>query len=245
LEILTFTLSAPGANPGRQLAPHPHEALIDPTDSYIIVPDLGADLVRVFSVDPTTSLLTEATPLKTPPGTGPRHGVFLKTDCDTFFFLVFELGNTIASYKVTYGKKGLGFTKVFERSIYGPNATPTGADAAEVVISPDRRYLLTSSRNDSLFQIPNFNSFNPNQIPSDTLQVWKVEPETGILAFEQLAPAGGIFPRQFSLNKKGTLAAIGLQLDSRVVIIERNVEDGKFVAEIDVPGQITSVIWDD
>jgi 6-phosphogluconolactonase (cycloisomerase 2 family) len=68
------------------------------------------------------------------------------------------------------------------------------------------------------------------------------------LAFNQLAPAGGSFPRQFSVNKNGTLAAVGLQLDSRVVIIERNVEDGtfgNFVAEIDVPGQVTSVIWDE
>lgn len=50
------------------------------------------------------------------------------------------------------------------------------------------------------------------------------------------------------MNKKGTLAAVGLQLDGRVVIVERNVHDGTFgdfVAEIDVPGQITSVIWDD
>lgn len=50
------------------------------------------------------------------------------------------------------------------------------------------------------------------------------------------------------MNKNGTLAAVGLQLDSRVVIIERDVEKGtfgKFVAEIDVPGQITSVIWDE
>jgi len=68
------------------------------------------------------------------------------------------------------------------------------------------------------------------------------------LKFHQLTPAGGFYPRQFSVNKNGTLAAVGLQLDSRVVIIERDVEKGtfgKFVAEIDVPGQITSVIWDE
>jgi hypothetical protein len=57
-----------------------------------------------------------------------------------------------------------------------------------------------------------------------------------------------LFPRQFSVNKDGTLAAAGLQYDSRVVIIERNLRDGtfgKFVAEIDIPGQVTSVIFDD
>jgi 6-phosphogluconolactonase (cycloisomerase 2 family) len=68
------------------------------------------------------------------------------------------------------------------------------------------------------------------------------------LTFVQLAPAGGRFPRHFSINKNGTLAAVGLQTDGRVVIVERNVQDGtfgEFVAEIDVPGELTSVIWGD
>lgn len=36
------------------------------------------------------------------------------------------------------------------------------------------------------------------------------------------------------------------QKDERVVIVERNVEDGtygKFVAEIHVPGEVSAVIW--
>lgn len=142
----------------------------------------------------------------------------------------------------------MSFTEIFDSGIYGPKATPAGAAAAEAVLSPDHEYLLTSSRNVTLFEIPNFNPANHTRIPSDTLQVWKIDFETGKLAFEQLAPAGGSFPRQFSVNKNGTLAAVGLQNDGRVVIIERDVDDekfGKFVAEIDIPGQITSVIWDE
>ena len=107
---------------------------------------------------------------------------------------------------------------------------------------------MTSSRNAPLFQIPNFDPTNSTKIPSDTLQSWAIEPSTGALSFVQLAPAGGSFPRQFSLNKNGTLAAVGLQRDSRVVIIERNVADGTFgdfVASINVGGEITTVIWDE
>jgi hypothetical protein len=50
------------------------------------------------------------------------------------------------------------------------------------------------------------------------------------------------------VNKDGTLAAVGLQESARLVIIERDVKDGtfgKFVAEVDVPGQVTSAIWDE
>jgi 6-phosphogluconolactonase (cycloisomerase 2 family) len=88
LQSFTFTLSAPGPVPDRQNAPHPHEALIDPTDSFVVVPDLGADLIRVFSIDPSTSLLKESTPFPATPGSGPRHGAFLKSGDNTYFFLV-------------------------------------------------------------------------------------------------------------------------------------------------------------
>lgn len=136
LQTFLFKLTAPGTNPSRQEAPHPHEVILDPTDSFIVVPDLGADLVRVFSIDPKTSLLTEGTPLSVPAGSGPRHGTFLKTDSrKTFFFLISELANTIASYEVTYTETGLNFTNVFLSGTYGDKATPAGAAAAEAILS--------------------------------------------------------------------------------------------------------------
>ena len=113
---------------------------------------------------------------------------------------------------------------------------------------PDNKYLLTSARNATLFDIPNFDPTNSTKIPSDTLQSWTIDPSTGNLGFHQLAPAGGSFPRQFSVNKDGTLAAVGLQESASVVIVERNVADGTFgdfVAEVGIPGEVTSVIWDD
>ena len=241
-------MSSPGPNPSRQDAPHPHEALMDPTNSYIVVPDLGADLVRVFSINSTTSMIIPTTSFSAPPGSGPRHGAFTTHGSDTYFFLVSELANTVASYKVTYCNDGLTFAEVFESGFYGNMTTPEGAAAAEAILSPDQLFLLTSSRNATLFDIQNFDPHNSTRIPSDTLQSWAVDSNSGALSFNQLAPAGGSFTRKFSLNRNGTLVAVGLQDDSRVVIIEWNIENGRFgnfVAEVDIPGQITSVIWDE
>jgi 6-phosphogluconolactonase (cycloisomerase 2 family) len=135
IQEFTFTLSQPGTNPDRQDAPHPHEVLVDPTDSFILVPDLGADLVRVFSIDPATSKLNESTPFNAVPGSGPRHGSFLTSGNTTYFFLVAELGNTVTSYTVTYGKGTLTFNEVFTSDIFGNEATPEGAAAAECILS--------------------------------------------------------------------------------------------------------------
>lgn len=248
--------------------------ILDPTGSFIIIPDLGADLIRVFNVDPKTSLLAESTPFPVPPGSGPRHGTFLKTDSGkTFFFLISELANTIASYSVTYTSSGLNFTNVFLSGTYGNKTTPGGAAAAEAILSvslaftffvhfeermrnvdarssikPDNKFLLASSRNATLFQLANFDPKNSTKIPSDTLHSWTIDHVTGELSLKQIAPAGGSFPRQFSVNKAGDMVAVGLQMDGRVVVIERNVNDGMlgdFVASVNVAGQVTSVIWDE
>ncbi|KAI9053059.1 hypothetical protein LZ554_003329 [Drepanopeziza brunnea f. sp. 'monogermtubi'] len=249
LQNLTFT-GPLGTNSERQEAPHPHQTIVDPTDSFILVPDLGSDLVRVFSIEKSTSALTETTPLVTPPGSGPRHGAFMKAACgNTYLFVIYELSNSIASYKVSYSGAHLAFEEVFMAGTYGPTTTPAGAAAAEVILSPDNKFLLTSSRNDSLFQIPSFEPGSTSElIDSDTLQSWAIDDATGMLTFVQLAPAGGKFPRHFSLNKAGTLAAVGLQRDGMVVVMERDVASGKFgkfVASVPVEGEVNTVIWDE
>lgn len=135
MQAFHYTLSKPGTNPARQDAPHPHEVILDPTGSFILSPDLGADLVRVFTIDKKTSALTESKPLQAPPGTGPRHGGFHVTHGETFFFLASELGNTVTSYKVTYGRNSLSFKEVFVTGIEGKHPIPPNVTAAEVVLT--------------------------------------------------------------------------------------------------------------
>ena len=135
LQAFTFKLTAPGADPSRQDSPHPHQAILDPTGSFIAVPDLGADLVRIFKIDATTSLITESTPLTVPAGAGPRHGAFVKAGYNTYFFLVSELDNIVRSYKVTYGMDLITLENVFTAKMYGDTPIPEGAAAAEVLVS--------------------------------------------------------------------------------------------------------------
>lgn len=96
--------------------------------------------------------------------------------------------------------------------------------------------------------IPNFDPNNSTDITSDPLINFSIDGATGSLTKLQEVPAGGRFPRQFSLNADGTLAAVGLQSDGRVVIIARDPESGElgdFVASILLEGEITSVIFNE
>jgi 6-phosphogluconolactonase (cycloisomerase 2 family) len=96
--------------------------------------------------------------------------------------------------------------------------------------------------------VPNPDPANATAFASDSLQTWQIAPTTGKLTFQANYPAGGITPRQFSINAKGDLAAVGLQNSGRFVVIQRDVKTGAFgkiVASVEGLGGVTTVIWDE
>ncbi|CAG8954631.1 hypothetical protein HYFRA_00004551 [Hymenoscyphus fraxineus] len=241
-----FTQAGPGPVAARQEKPHPHEVILDPNDKFIVAPDLGSDLLRIFSIDAKTSKLTEQEPFPVKPGSGPRHGAFYAgPGCkkgSTYFFLVNELTNTVESYNVTYGKS-LDFKLIESKGIYGNISTPAGASGAEAIISPDHKFLHTSARNATILNVA---LTNGTVVKSDTLQTWSIDAATGKLNFVANSPSGGATPRQFSLNKEGTLAGVGSQGSGRFVIMERDVKTGvfgKIVATKEGVGEVNMVIF--
>ncbi|KAL8756855.1 MAG: hypothetical protein Q9184_004369 [Pyrenodesmia sp. 2 TL-2023] len=260
-----FTMLKPGANAARQAAPHPHQVLIDPTNAYLVVPDLGADLIRVFYIDPKTLQVTPRPSINVPSGSGPRHGVFhtsKKADGTTsyHYFLVSELTSTIAGYSVAYlpNNGGITLTPLGSGKTYGPltDAIFSGNAPAEVVLAPLSSgdvQLIVSNRNATFYKDnPNPDPKNQTKIASDTLASFtlpKASDSSKALMYRGLSPAGGLFPRHFSINKKGDLVAVGLQNSGRVVIYERCLQTGKIgdtvVADIEGLGAVTSVVWDE
>lgn len=252
LQDITYTLEKPGPDPlGRQDAPHEHQALLDPTGKYIVVPDLGADLVRVFCFDPETLLLSAHDPLSVKAASGPRHGVFWKspeTHGETYYYLVSEFANTLTGFRVTYPKSGgLKFEQIFEKSTHGDKEAPPGNAAAELHISPDHRFLIVSNRNDSSLQIDNLDPKNSTKEASDSLSNWSLNKD-GTAEFKQLVAAGGSFPRTFTLNWDGSMVAVALQQSSHVVLLQRDPKSGDIgtpIANTQLPGQLTSIKWDE
>lgn len=210
-----------------------------------MVPDLGADLIRIYSVNQNSGLLTECPAVPTPPGTGPRHGVFwTPTDPsrNRMLFVSNELQNTVTAWSVSYGAAGcLSLRAVQVLTPFANNQTaPTGTYVAEVAVRNNFLYL--SNRNDK--------SFSPN----DSITEYTISP-TGSLTFNALTSSYGSYPRAFAINHAGDLAAIGNQMTSTVVIVERDTTTGALgtkVAElrvvptagrVDADDGVTSVVW--
>lgn len=137
LEKDTYTLAGPGPIPDRQDVPHLHDAVLDPTKTFIVVPDLGSDLLRIFKITAGTTSVTALTPVKAVPASGPRHAGFAVLGQNTFLYTVNELSNTITGYSVSYtGDSGITLTRLFDFNSHGPGATvPDGTKAAEIVVS--------------------------------------------------------------------------------------------------------------
>jgi len=137
LQQQNYTLSAPGTVPERQDAPHLHDAVLDPTKQFILVPDLGADLLRVFKVDGSAASASAVTSVKAVAGSGPRHAAFAKSGDKTFLYTVNELSNSITGYSVVYKADGAPeFTSLFTIPTHGPGGTvPAGTKSAEIEVS--------------------------------------------------------------------------------------------------------------
>lgn len=108
------------------------------------------------------------------------------------------------------------------------------------LLQPDQKFVIVSSRQHSFNLSPLY-----QQADSDSLSTFKIL-DDGKLSLAQIAPSGGYLPRQFSLNKKGDKVAVGHQVNSTVVIWDRDVRSGKIggkVAETKVAGPVVFVGW--
>ncbi|KAH7115881.1 Lactonase, 7-bladed beta-propeller-domain-containing protein [Dendryphion nanum] len=247
IQTLEFTQAKPGPRPDRQDKPHPHAAFTDPTGDFIVVPDLGADLTRIFKVNKNTGVLTAGPAIASLPGDGPRHGLFKQVGYGLKYYSLNEVSSSIGVYDVRYptnSQEFLKLTLVQTISTYGPNV-PLGnvtVKAAEIRIIGDDLY--ASNRNDSSFGFE-----------QDSIATYKIQ-SGGNLKFQKLANSYSYYPRTFAFNKEGTLAAIGGQTTANIAIVARNPrsgELGKLVANIVLPPRgtyggedgVSSIIWDE
>ncbi|KAK4118789.1 putative isomerase YbhE [Parathielavia appendiculata] len=247
LQLEKFTMAQRGPNP-RQDVPHPHEVHLDPTGKFILVPDLGADLVRIFRIDATSGKLTACPEAKANPGDGPRHIKFWKSASGQVqkAYTLNELGNSVSAWDVAYPSDSssgcLTLQKTQTLSTYAPGKTGgSTTKAAEIRVVGN--FLYASNRADQ--------TFGSQQ---DSIATYTIDSATGAIAWLEAGNSYSYYPRTFQFNKAGTLVAVGGQTSSNVAIIARDPATGrlgKLVANLQVgqkgrAGQedgLSAVVW--
>jgi len=221
LQLEKFTLAQKGPN-SRQDVAHPHEALLDPTGKFMLIPDLGADLIRIFNIDATSGKLTACGSGKADAGDGPRHGKFYNTKSSTttpdVLFTLNELGNSVSAWTVKYPAAAGGcltLTKTQTLSTYAPG-TKGGSTTKAAELRVFDNFLYAANRADQ--------TFGSKQ---DSIATYTIDPATGKIAWMEAANAHAYYPRTFQINKAGTLVAVGGQTSSNVAILKRDLVTGK------------------
>lgn len=182
--------------PHRVEQPHakPHATSFTPGGRLLIVPDKGLD--RVFSLRVTQSGLDPASLawVQTREASGPRHVAF--HPAAPYAYVINELDSTIAAYRLDQDKDVMVPRQVLPSL---PDTYTSNSRAAGIAVSRDGRTLYASNRG------------------HDSISVFRIDQDTGRLAFLQNIASGGEKPRHFTLSPDGMwLYALNEDSDSIV-----------------------------
>jgi 6-phosphogluconolactonase len=183
--------------PRRQEAAHAHSIVVDPTNRYVYVPDLGMDRVMIYRLDLEQGrlLANENQPyVSVTPGYGPRHFAFHPGG--RFACLINEVGNTINVYE--YDDR-TGMLAEIQAVPTLPDGFEGRSHTADIHFAPSGAFLYGSNRG------------------HDSIAIYAVDEGTGRLALVGHEPTRGQIPRNFCIDPTGTWLLAANQNSDNVV----------------------------
>ena len=192
-----------GPNPERQERPHPHSILATPDNRYLVVADLGLDLLISYRFDAATGEIARSGASALPPGSGPRHFVFHPNGRRAY--VVNELASSVSS--LTYDPDDGSFV-VLHTEATVPEAVRAGNSCSEIRLGPGGNVLYVANRG------------------HDSLAILALQ-EDGGMALVKTVPCGGQIPRHFAIDPSGSFLAVANQNSDRVSLfaIDRQTGD--------------------
>jgi 6-phosphogluconolactonase len=195
-----------GVHPVRQLGPHAHGVVIDPTLQFVLVADLGSDRIFIYRFNSETRKLTPAQPafVAMPPGSGPRHLVFHQKG--EFLFVLAEMTAQVWCYRWDAQEGHLHFVQSI-------SALPEGftgfKSAAEIAMADSGRYLYVSTRGDS------------------SIVAFSVDQCTGRLTEIQRVSSQGDVPWSFTISPSGLWMIVANEASNSLAVLRLDPDTGK------------------
>ncbi|HSN10182.1 MAG TPA: lactonase family protein [Hanamia sp.] len=192
-------------NPGTNKTPHVHETVFSPDGKYLLTPDLGLDKLIVYKFDPNnkTPLTVPSTSIaQSADSTGPRHITFSKDK--KFVYLMHEMGANVTVYAWNEGK----LTQVQDIATF-PKGFAGIKDGAEIMISPDGKFLYASDRGDL-----------------NLIATFSIDTSSGKLTLKGTVSSEGKHPRNFIIDPSGNYLLAANQDSESIIIFKRDQETG-------------------
>jgi len=198
--------AVPHPNRKKQTGSHPHQVSFDLTGRFIVVPDHGIDKVHVYQLDALSGKLVANDPpaVKSRDGAAPRHVTFHPTK--PFAYVVNELDSTVTAYNWNSKR---GELRPFQVITTMP-ATFTGDNKpSEITIAPSGNFVYVSNRG------------------HDSITIFSVDQNAGMLKTVCWQPTRGKKPRFFTLDPSGSLLYAANENSDSIVIFRVDDKTGK------------------
>ncbi|MDR3435100.1 lactonase family protein [Telmatospirillum sp.] len=191
-----------GPNSQRQTTAHPHAAVFDASQDFLLVPDLGSDTLFQYRIDHRELRLWRT--IELPPGSGPRHLTFSADG--HVLYLISEMANTVTVFHRPYGD-----WQPMQTLPSLPNGYVGESTASDIHLSPDGRYVYAANRGD------------------DSIVVYGVG-DGGELTLVNRIATGGRTPRNFAISPDGNILLVANQDSNNVTAFRVDRDSGRLTA---------------
>jgi len=206
-------------NPRRQEKPHAHSIMVDESNRYAFVPDLGMDKIMIYRLNLADGKLepNDEPWAKVKAGAGPRHFDFHPNG--KYAYVINELDNTLIAF--AYDGTNGRLREIQTISTLPENFSGTSY-CADVHVSPSGKFVYGSNRG------------------HDSIAIFGIDEDTGKLTLVGYEPTQGKMPRNFGIDPTGAFLLAANQDSDNVVVfrIDRqtgNLKSTGFMVEVPKP----------
>ena len=207
-------------NPRRQQGPHAHSVNFSLDNRFLVAADLGLDKLIVYRADPARATIEPNDPpfTKVKPGSGPRHFAYHPSGPNAY--VINEMLSTVTVFHYEAERGALNEVQTIStlpEGFEGRNST------AEVRLHPSGKFLYGSNRG------------------HDSIAVYAVDAETGMLRAVEHVLTGGQRPRNFEIDPSGKFLFAANQDTHNVVVFRIDPATGRLTPlgeQVEIPSPV-------
>jgi 6-phosphogluconolactonase len=192
-----------GVDPVSQQSPHAHSVVLDPSNSFVVVCDKGADRVYTYRINSESNTFEDEKFVQTQAGIAPRHPVFHPRL--PYIFMTNERGSTVSSYQ--YDPDTAALTFIQQISMIPADFTERN-NPSDIKVHPNGKFVYACNRG------------------HNSVAIYSIEEATGTLTLVDIVPSGGSTPRGITFGASGEHVFVANQGSNQVVTFAVNADSG-------------------
>lgn len=203
----TIHHSGRSVNTARQESAHIHSVFIDNNNKFALAVDLGLDRIYSYKLNDISNPLVPNANMEfvqVEGGNGPRHFAFSR--CGNLGYVINELSNTITAF--SYNQDS-GTLKQIQQISTIPADYNSTTYTSEIQVHPNGKFLYGSNRG------------------HNSICIFHINPNSGLLSLVEITPCGGDFPRHFAIDPTGKWLLAANERSSLITVFAIDTETGK------------------